>query len=102
MVDMFTYTVIADFADDQAREEYLAWMRGGHMAKVIELGAAVSGQVARLDDGRIESRYIFPDRATFTAYESGPAIELRAEGARFSAAGKASFTRHTGEIVFDG
>ncbi|QIS22676.1 hypothetical protein [Nocardia terpenica] len=37
---MFTYVVTAEFANDEAREEYLAWMRGGHVAEVVELGAA--------------------------------------------------------------
>ncbi|QIS11443.1 DUF4286 domain-containing protein [Nocardia arthritidis] len=97
---MFTYVVTAEFTGDEARTEYLAWMRDGHVAKVVELGAAVSGQVVLLDDGRVESRYLFPDRETFAAYESGPAVELRAEGARFVESGKVSFTRCTGEVVF--
>ncbi|MFD6156082.1 hypothetical protein ACFWF7_24095 [Nocardia sp. NPDC060256] len=97
---MFTYVVTAEFANDAVRQEYLAWMRDGHVAKVVELGAAVSGQVALLDDGRVEGRYVFPDRETFAAYESGPAVALRADGARFTDAGKVVFARHTGEILF--
>ncbi|WP_405162867.1 hypothetical protein OG203_42470 [Nocardia sp. NBC_01499] len=97
---MFTYVVTAEFANDDVREEYLAWMRGGHVAKVLELGAAVSGQVVLLEDGRVEGRYVFPDRDTFKAYESGPAVTLRADGARFTESGKVVFTRCTGEVLF--
>ncbi|WP_040741801.1 DUF4286 family protein [Nocardia tenerifensis] len=97
---MFTYVVTAEFADDEVRQEYLAWMRGGHVAKVVELGAAVSGQVVLLDDGRVEGRYVFPDRETFAAYETGPAVALRADGARFTESGRVVFARCTGEVLF--
>lgn len=100
MVGMFTYVVTAEFANDAVRQEYLAWMRDGHVAKVVELSAALSGQVVLLDDGRVEGRYVFPDRKTFTAYESGPAIALRADGARFTESGKVVFARYTGELLF--
>ncbi|WP_433654489.1 carboxylesterase family protein [Nocardia sp. CA-128927] len=100
MVGMFTYVVTAEFANDEVRQEYLAWMRDGHVAKVVELSAAVSGQVVLLDDGRVEGRYVFPDRETFTAYETGPAVALRADGARFTESGKVVFARSTGEVLF--
>jgi len=97
---MFIYVVTAEFTNDDVRGEYLGWMRGGHVAKVVELGGAVSGEVVLLDDGRVEGRYVFPDRGAFTAYESGPAVELRAEGARFTESGEVVFARRTGEVIF--
>jgi hypothetical protein len=79
---IIVYTLRAEFNDPSVRERYLAWLRSGHCAAVVREGGALSGEVSVLDDGVVESRYLFGSRADFAAYEAGPAIALRAEGIR--------------------
>jgi hypothetical protein len=89
---VLVYTVHAEFADAAVRERYLNWLRDGHALAVVREGGAISGEVTVLDSGgsalggsalgAIESRYLFESRAAFDAYEAGPGVALRAEGAR--------------------
>lgn len=48
---------------------------------MVREGGALSGEVTVLDDGTVESRYLFGSRADFEAYEAGPAVMLRADSA---------------------
>ena len=41
----------------------------------------MSAEVTIVDDGTVESRYIFGSRAEIAAYEAGPAQRLRADSA---------------------
>ena len=84
---VLVYTVHAEFADAAVRERYLNWLRDGHALAVVREGGAISGEVTVLDSGgsalgAIESRYLFESRAAFDAYEAGPGVALRADGAR--------------------
>lgn len=105
------YTVTAsipasDPASAQATaREFLGWLTGGHTAEVIA-GGATSASVVVLDPEpdeqapptRIETRYRFPSRAAFDAYEAGPAIPLREDGrSRFG--GRVAFERRVGEVI---
>jgi hypothetical protein len=79
---VLVYSVHAEFADEATRERYLDWLRDGHVLAVVRAGGALSGEVTVLEDGSVESRYVFGSRATFDAYEAGPGVALRADGAR--------------------
>ncbi len=78
---VLVYSVRAEFSDPATRERYLEWLRGGHCLAVVREGGALSGEVTVLEDGVIESRYVFGSQAAFDAYESGPGVALRADQA---------------------
>jgi hypothetical protein len=79
---VLVYTVHAEFPDEVTRDRYLDWLRDGHVLAVVREGGAISGEVTVLENGTVESRYLFESRAAFDAYEAGPGIALRADGAR--------------------
>lgn len=72
------YEVRSRFATSELRARYLAWLMDGHVRAVVNAGA-LEGEV-RLSGEVVVSRYRFASRAAFSAYESGPAVALRAEG----------------------
>jgi hypothetical protein len=78
---VLVYSVRTAFADPATRERYLDWLRGGHCLAVVREGGALSGEVTVLEDGTVESRYVFGSQAAFDAYEAGPGVALRAHGA---------------------
>ncbi|MBM7774723.1 hypothetical protein JOD54_004927 [Actinokineospora baliensis] len=92
------YAVRVDFPDPAVRDDYLKWITTGHAAAVVAAGA-LSAEVLSLADGALEMRYAFSDRAALAAYESGPAVALRAEVGELFPAGSFTVTRSTGEIV---
>jgi hypothetical protein len=75
------YTVAVTFTDAAMAEEWLTWLRGGHIADVLA-GGATAAEFVELDGpGRaFEVRYRFPSREAFAAYERDHAPRLRAEG----------------------
>ena len=92
------YTVAATFTDPAVADEWLAWLRGGHLAKVIAAGA-LDAEVVELDaaEGRsFEARYHFPSREAFARYEREHAPGLREEGARLFGPEKVSYRRSVG------
>ena len=80
----FHYTVVCEATSHEIADAYEAWLLDGHVEDVIEAGA-LEAEVLRRDDGlTIESRYVFPSREAFAAYERDHAPRLRADGlARF-------------------
>ena len=80
--NVLVYSVHAAFANEATRGRYVDWLRDGHVLAVVREGGALSGEVTVLDDGTVESRYIFGSRAAFDAYEAGPGVALRAESVR--------------------
>jgi len=98
---MFRYTVAGEFNDPAVAEEWLAWLRDGHLRAVCEAGACSAEVVAcHGHPPRFEVRYAFPSRAAFQAYERDHAPRLREEGlARFPAARGVRYDRTTGEVV---
>ena len=79
------YTVIAETDSEATMRAYVEWLVGGHIRDVIK-GGAKSASLVLIDQGtdhahRVEMRYVFGSRAEFDAYERGPAVALRAEGA---------------------
>lgn len=97
----FFYAVTATCGDASLRDEYVAWLLGGHIDGVLE-GGAESGRVVLLDGDapyRVEAQYVFPSRAAFDAYAAGPAVPLRADGVRRFGDRDVQFERRMGEIV---
>ncbi len=78
---MVVYSIRAEFPDAATRDRYVEWLREGHCRAVVRTGGALSGEVTVLEDGSVDSRYVFGSRSDFDAYEAGPAIALRADSA---------------------
>ena len=94
----FSYVVRATFDAAPVADEWIAWLRDGHLADVMA-GGALSAEVVRLDGEplTLEVRYRFASRASFERYEREHAPRLRAEGAaKFSGV---RYVRTTGELV---
>jgi len=97
---MFAYTVRCTFDDPALRDEWVAWIAGGHAQDVIDAGA-LSADVVVLDGApaAAEVRYRFSDRAAFDAYERDHAPRLREDGlARFPLERGLRYERSTGEL----
>lgn len=98
------YTVRALCPDPLTAQEYVDWLKGGHIQEVIK-GGALSAAVIRLDDQpagphRVEVRYQFADRAALDRYLAQFAPALRADGLkRFPPERGVAFERTVGEIV---
>jgi dipeptidase E len=78
------YTVAASFTDVNLADRWLAWLSGGHLARVIA-GGAIDAEVIELDSAEglaFEVRYHFPSREAFARYEAEFAPALREEGTR--------------------
>ena len=75
------YTVSATLPDANTEQEWLAWLRNGHIAKVLG-GGATAAEIVVLDQPALtyEVRYCFPSREAFDHYEREVAPRLRAEG----------------------
>ena len=85
MAETFLYSVRSTFTNPDVRADFLAWLRGGHLADVVKAGALDAEIVEHEAEagaiGDVETRYHFASRAAFDAYANGPAVPLRAEGA---------------------
>ena len=102
-MSQIAYTVTATLPDRKVAQAYIQWLRDGHMQQVID-GGALTAQAFLLEGAepqvRVESRYIFPDRATFDAYERAAAPALRADGKqRFGSLPGVSFERRVGQVL---
>ena len=95
------YTVTATLPDANLAEEWLAWLRSGHIADVLA-GGAMSAEIIALDQPPLtfEVRYRFPNRQAFDHYEQEIAPRLRAEGLkRFPPEKGIIYRRSVGEVV---
>ncbi len=99
------YTVAAEVPDRVKLDQYIQWLTGGHIGRVLHFGAQ-SATVVRRDHDlpddpfRIEVRYIFPTRRALEIYLRQHAPVLRAEGlAMFPPEFGIRFERTIGEIV---
>jgi hypothetical protein len=83
MSQVIAYTVAATFVDRAVAEEWIDWLRRGHIREVLASGGS-DAEIVRLDgaDCTIEVRYHFASRAAFSEYESKHAPRLRAEGTK--------------------
>jgi hypothetical protein len=100
-----TYTVIATFTDPRVADEWIEWLRSGHIEQLLEHGAT-DAEIVRIDSSqsRVEVRYHFPSRKVFSDYEMNHAPKLRAEGVtKFPPGRGVSYERTIGivEATFD-
>ena len=95
------YCVTAKFTDASVRDEYLAWLGGGHMAAVVQ-GGALSARAVVLEgpELRVATQYFFADSEAFERYVREFAPALRADGAaRFPAQRGVIFERLLGDVA---
>src|SRR5262249_30595736 len=94
------YTVGATFTESALAEEWLRWLRAGHIAEVLA-GGATFAEIVRMDGTphSYEVRYRFPSREAFARYEQQHAPQLRAEGLRLFPPEKGVSYRRTVGIV---
>lgn len=97
------YSVIATLPDRATADEYVTWLRDGHIQQVIA-GGALRGDIVRITDpatpAQIESRYVFANRQAFDRYTQTTAPALRADGLRrFPPERGVTFQRRLGEVV---
>ncbi len=98
---MFAYTVAVTFEDASLAEDWLRWLREGHIAEVLA-GGATRAEIVEMDGpGRsFEVRYLFPSREAFTNYEVEHAPRLRADGLkRFPLERGVTYRRATGTVL---
>ena len=97
----FAYTVAATFSNEGVAEEWVRWLREGHVAEVVAAGAT-DGEIIEIDgpDRLVEVRYHFPTRQAFAVYEREHAPRLRAEGLkRFGAERGIAYRRSAGDVI---
>ena len=101
-----SYTLQVSFEDADVAEEWIDWMRGGHMQALLDHGADRAELVRWTDleaaEGiiRMTARYRFPDRETFDTYLREYAEVLRSDGMkRFPPSRGIIYTRTVGEIL---
>lgn len=97
------YAVTATLPDLSTRDEFVHWLRTGHVQDVLR-GGATRAEIIVMDvDGgslAVKAAYAFPDRATFERYLSEHAPRLRAEGiAKFGSRPGVSFIRELGSHI---
>jgi hypothetical protein len=102
---MIRYTVRCTVAKGAppVAEEWLAWLRDGHIAEVLD-GGAQAAEIVRLDEDPAvyEIRYVFASRATLERYLRDHAPRLRAEGLRrFPPGCGLELARTVGEVIFE-
>lgn len=80
------YTVSTTIMYESKAQEWLNWLRNGHIDDVLKSGAE-SAKIIRLDplddnqrETTYEVHYIFPNRKIFEIYLEKHAPRLRAEG----------------------
>ena len=81
MSERCVYTVTAEFDDEHVLDEWLAWLRDGHLADVRAAGA-LDSEVIRWEGAErcCSVHYHFADRDAFAAYERDHAPRLREGG----------------------
>ncbi len=95
------YTVACTFENQEVAEQWLGWLRGGHLADVCAAGAT-SAYAVKLDGEPVtcEARYRFRTRSAFEAYERDHAPRLRDEGLqRFPLSLGLRYARSVGEVI---
>ncbi len=97
------YSVSARLPTEALREEYVAWLKAGHLDEVCGRGATEGRVIVVLDPPIpiiVRTEYRFPSREALDAYLWNHAPRLRAEGlARFGPERGVSFERQIGLFV---
>ncbi|MGH7178448.1 MAG: DUF4286 family protein, partial [Tepidisphaeraceae bacterium] len=100
-MERIVYCVYATFGDEKVANQWLAWLRDGHLSQVLA-GGATDAEVTRLDGPEhiLEVRYHFASRDAFEKYERDLAPRLRAEGLRlFPTERGTSYRRSVGVVL---
>jgi hypothetical protein len=93
-----SYVVTCDFDRVAVADAWERWLREQHAGDVVAAGA-LSADVVRVHETRIECRYRFASRDAFAAYERDHAPRLRAEGlARVPPEGGVRLSRAVNEV----
>ncbi|MBL8794771.1 MAG: DUF4286 family protein [Planctomycetia bacterium] len=97
------YTVTATFPDREIADEWLRWLRGGHISEVMA-GGATAADIVALDAPPLtyDVRYRFPSREAFERYEHDHAPRLRAEGLQLFPLERGIVYRRTVGTILDG
>jgi hypothetical protein len=99
-MNQIAYTVMVTFSDGPLADQWLRWLREGHIAEVLQ-GGATRAEIIALDAPAhaYEVHYRFPSREAFERYEREHAPRLRAEGLRLFPVEKGvSYRRSVGVI----
>jgi hypothetical protein len=94
------YTVAVTFPNMGLAEDWLTWLKTGHIADVLA-GGAMDAEILEMEgpNPSYEVRYHFPSRETFTTYDKDHAPRLRAEGlARFPVDKGITYRRSVGVV----
>ena len=79
---MIAYMVTSEISDPDLAQRYIAWLGSGHLQDVCAAGALDAEVTAVLDPTTgamtVISRYHFAAREAYDAYDTGPAVALRA------------------------
>ena len=96
------YTVAVAFPNRDLADEWLRWLRDGHVAEVLA-GGATRAEIVALDGPSLafEVRYRFPSREALDRYEREHAPRLRAEGLRLFPIEKGVVYRRTVGVISD-
>ncbi len=95
------YEVTAHVETTEDRDAYLEWLGRGHVQGVLDGGAlnAVVTVYPQNSGFSIESRYMFPTKDLFEAYDTDLAAALRsATAAEFG--DRVRFDRKVGDLAF--
>jgi len=98
------YAVTAWVLSEAMRDEYVAWLRDGHVQAVMA-GGASSARIVALEapePGKVagvETQYVFASADALARYVRDVAPGLRAEGVTKFAARGVRFERRVGEVV---
>ena len=98
------YTVTARFERQDLADEFVDWLRNGHMQALLRGGAdraeLVRGSEPEDEQPTVTARYRFPNRAVFDAYLQDHAPRLQEEGLeKFPTSRGVAFSRSVGEIL---
>src|SRR5262245_45904119 len=94
------YTVAVTFSNSSLVEDWLTWLKHGHIADVLA-GGASDAEIIELEgpSPSFEIRYHFPSREAFANYEKEHAPRLRGDGlARFPVEKGIAYRRSVGVV----
>eukprot|EP01135_Chromosphaera_perkinsii_P002724 Nk52_evm92s226 gene=Nk52_evmTU92s226 len=102
MVDFkYSYIVCCELPSTEIAEDWVEWLRGGHMQDMIEIGGAETGELIRVGELSYQARYVFPSEASFKHYMEEIAPKLRGEGVKkFPASMGLKYSRMEGPVLF--
>ncbi len=96
---MFYYSVTATLNTQIAKDQYLTWLKSGHVQALLQW--AIRAEIIDLHSDsnqfQVKSMYLFKDQDAFQHYLQEGAPKLRAEGAVIAQELGIQFLRQSGE-----